>query len=337
MKRIRDWMNRNRREKQMPLDGPMTSSRPSDGVTRRKQSVRPPMAHEDQTRHGFSEDVLLANLAMDFGPPAVMSFESGAKSDLPDADLPRSHAEFDRYIAALEARLSDQTGRAPVQTSSAEPSASSAAPDVQSSHSEPPAQSARAPVVPADGPCAFSASDLSLDIPDDLDSVQLGAFLDVLTQTMLALPATIDQFCRGPDLKEPHQRSAAALEQLAQAAQHAGIRGIATFASHSRKLVDALADSGLAASHAAFATLRRAVTVLKQMSDAVWSGSVLDIDMAEVLDELIEAEFRALVHVTAREQVHTVSLRVIAESVQQERSRTRFASGDALLDRALPA
>lgn len=235
-----------------------------------------------------------------------------------DFEVPSNHAEFARYIDALEARLAEHAAGAE------SPMPAELEPRV-------------ATMLPVgEGACAFGEGDLSLDIPEELDSVQLGAFLDVLTQTMLGLPGAIDVFCRVPERDDARVKPLALLDQLAQQAQGAGIRGIHTFASRCRNLVEALAGSGLATSHASFGTLRRGVAVLKQMSNAVWGAGSLELDVAEVLDELIEAEFRALVDVTTREQTRTVSLSFATEPLQSARGRVESDNDSWLLDRLLP-
>ncbi len=193
------------------------------------------------------------------------------------------------------------------------------------------------PPLPAapNGPCAFSEADLSLDLPNELGSLELGSFLDVLTQTMLGLPGAIDLFCRAPDRRDAYEKSSQLLDQLAQAAQTAGIRGIVTFASHCGNLVEALAGSGFSRTNAAFGTLRRGVAVLKQMSNVVWGSGTLQVDIAEVLDEIIEAEYRALVDVTAREQVYTVSMRVTVAPTNLPARQKPVDADESLLDRLL--
>lgn len=348
----------------MPLDGMLSSS---DGPT-------------ETRRVTFSEDVLLANLAMDFSaavaqavvmtasvpvvgvakvaeavvtpevtdaleildeeasaaskPVAMMTPSHAIEPDMAFAstrlsliEVPSNHEEFERYIDALEARLAEHAARAEPRNGPLNVSATSDEPN------EP--ERSEAPTPAAAGACAFSEEDLSLEIPEELDSVQLGAFLDALTQTMLGLPGAIDVFCRAPHHDDARVKPLALLDQLAQQAHDAGIRGIHTFASHCRNLVEALAGSGLASAHSSFAALRRGVTVLKQMGDVVWGSGALEVDVAEVLDELIEAEFRALVDVTDREQTQTVSLHIIAEPSQPGRRRDEASDERSLLDRLL--
>lgn len=267
------------------------------------------------------------DLVLDAAPAAAAAVELDTPARIDPANTPvvlDAQGDFNDYIDALEARLAVERGP-------------ERAVEQRVEIASPPVQVEVTPPLPAapNGPCAFSEADLSLDLPNELGSLELGSFLDVLTQTMLGLPGAIDLFCRAPDRRDAYEKSSQLLDQLAQAAQTAGIRGIVTFASHCGNLVEALAGSGFSRTNAAFGTLRRGVAVLKQMSNVVWGSGTLEVDIAEVLDEIIEAEYRALVDVTAREQVHTVSMRVTVAPTNLPARQKPVDADESLLDRLL--
>lgn len=154
---------------------------------------------------------------------------------------------------------------------------------------------------PPSRPLSTSVHDeLSLEVPDDVNSDQLCQFLAVLPELMESIEVSSAAYANAPHARDEGVRARNALRQLELAAESVGIRGIASFAAHATSLLDALINTTATVPDGLFATLRDSMACMEHLSDVVWGKTKLADDVPERFELLIEAELRAILDLTLR-------------------------------------
>jgi hypothetical protein len=146
----------------------------------------------------------------------------------------------------------------------------------------------------------FQSEELSLDVADHVDSDQLCAFLGELPDLIDEMSRATRAFCTSPAQRDEGIRARNVLERLEIGADQVGVRGLATFSQHARSLLEALTTTDVEIPRSILEPLLRAEGSMRQMADVVWGQGILSDDTRDALDNLIEAELRAILDLTLR-------------------------------------
>ncbi len=137
-----------------------------------------------------------------------------------------------------------------------------------------------------------STEDVSLDLPDDLNSELLDGLLQELPVQTAAFTSAIERLSTGQGSSKDVERAMRAAHTLKGAANTVGVRGIATLTHHIEDILVALSEADVMPDRALASTLTNAGDCLEAMSEALMGVGSAPEQAQEVLQEVLDCANR---------------------------------------------